>query len=283
MDYRAYDPPDDLSDFVRCFWTLQAPASTAPARQRIVPDGCMEMIFHCGDHYRQHRSDGTSVVQPRCFVFGQVVHPLEIEPVGRTDIFAARFHVDGFTPFTERPLADLADTATDLADLFGPAGSRLAQQVVVAVTVEERMAHVGAFLRSVLAERSTADRLVAHAVATIAEAEGTLSIADVAERVQVNRRRLERRFLSDVGLSPKQLARIVRLQGAVARLSSGRYERLTDLAHEAGYHDQAHFIRDFRDFTGQPPGAFFSDNLALSGLFQTRSGVSHPYNDGLEP
>jgi len=269
MDYQTYAPPDDLTDFVRCFWTLEAAADPASPRQRIVPDGCMEMIFHYGDAYRQYLPDGSAVVQPRCFVFGQVTRPLEIEPTGRTGIFAVRFEPNGFLALTPEPLSGLADTATALEDLFGQAGRDLSATVLARASTEDRMTAVSDFLRPALSDSATADRLLARAVHTLSKTQGTLSVHELAREVDVNRRRLERRFSSGVGVAPKHLARIVRLQAAVSRLATGEYDRLTDLAHDAGYFDQAHFIREFREFTGQTPGAFFSGNLTMSGLFST--------------
>lgn len=267
MDYQTFEPPDDLTDFIRCFWTLEAPADPGAPRQRIVPDGCMEMIFHHGDAYRQYLPDGSSLIQPRCFVFGQVTRPLEIEPTGRTGIFAVRFEPNGFLALTPEPLSRLADTATPLEDLFGAAGKDLEDTVLAHASTTERMDDVITFLRPILTHVATADRLLARAVRTLSETEGAVSVDELAREVQVNRRRLERRFSSGVGVAPKYLARIVRLQAAVSRLAAGEYDRLTDLAHDAGYFDQAHFIREFREFTGQTPSAFYSGNLALSGLF----------------
>jgi AraC-like DNA-binding protein len=50
-------------------------------------------------------------------------------------------------------------------------------------------------------------------------------------------------------------------------LNENKFNTLTELAYENGYYDQAHFIRDFREFTGVSPGDFFADNLKLSSLF----------------
>src|SRR5690606_26948237 len=91
MTYHTYPPSNELSAFVKCYWTMES-SGVPMEKQRIVPDGCMEMIFHYGDLYRQYTDEGNSIVQPRCFVFGQITHPLDIEPTGETGIFAVRFY-----------------------------------------------------------------------------------------------------------------------------------------------------------------------------------------------
>ena len=96
MNYQTFEPGKDLSEFVKCYWTLEGPAEKNPQRQTIVPDGCMEMVFHYGDLYRQYIDNRRTIVQPRSFVIGQLTRPLEIEPTGETGIFSVRFHPEGF-------------------------------------------------------------------------------------------------------------------------------------------------------------------------------------------
>ena len=101
MDYTTYDVHESLQGLVKCFWSLDAPASDAMQRQRIVPDGCMELIIHHGDLYLQYLDDHHYITQPRGFVFGQITTPLEIAPTGKTGIIAARFFPNGFNALTQ--------------------------------------------------------------------------------------------------------------------------------------------------------------------------------------
>jgi hypothetical protein len=78
---------------------LDSEAEAQPVKQRVLPDGCMEMLFNYGDQYRQYFEDGF-YLQPKCFVFGQISKFLEIEPTGVTGILSARFHPDGLSPFS---------------------------------------------------------------------------------------------------------------------------------------------------------------------------------------
>jgi transcriptional regulator GlxA family with amidase domain len=96
---------------------------------------------------------------------------------------------------------------------------------------------------------------------------GQVSVDELSEQLNINRRQLERRFASAIGLSPKQLAKIVRLQAALKMLEQGHFTSLTALAYENGYFDQAHFIKDFKEFTGLSPKQFFAGNLTMTALF----------------
>lgn len=139
MNYKTYISTLALSKYIKCYWTLEVPKENEPQKQRIVPDGCMEMIFHYGDFYKQYLENGKSIVQPKCFVFGQVTQPLEIEPMGETGIFAIRFFPDGFTSFSAKPISEMENRAVPLQELYGKDGLQLEKEILNALTVEERI------------------------------------------------------------------------------------------------------------------------------------------------
>lgn len=267
MDYQTFKPAHDLAAFIKCYWTLESPAEEIPGKQIIVPDACMEMIFHYGDLYRQYFPNDNSIIQPRCFVIGQLTRPLEIEPTGKTGIFAARFHPDGFLPFASIPVKEMENTAFPLSELFGKDGQEIEQIIINAESTSERIKHIETFLAKHLSSNNTAERMVKSTVETILTANGQLSIDQLSKQINLNRRQLERKFSAVIGLSPKQLSKIIRLQATLKILLNGQFNRLTHLAYENEYYDQAHFIKDFKEFTGCTPKEFYGDNLKMSSLF----------------
>lgn len=167
MDYQTFEPYLILKDFVKCFWTLKSSVDERPEKQSIVPDGCMEMIFHDGDLYKQYTDDGKSTVQPRCFVIGQLTRPLEIEPTGQTGIFSVRFHPNGFEPFAILPIKEMENRAISLEALFGKEGKDLGAKIINAQSVEEKIDIVEIFLLNSLNSPETIDCIVRSAVETI--------------------------------------------------------------------------------------------------------------------
>jgi AraC-like DNA-binding protein len=267
MNYQVFQPAETLAAVVKCFWTLEAKAEKAPEKQRIVPDGCMEMIFHYGDLYQQYITSTTTIIQPRCFVFGQITTTLDIEPTGDTGIFAVRFHPNGFIPFANLPLQQMENKAVALADIFGDDGEQLATTIVTANTSTERIELVSQFLLNKLQTATAVDRLAVACVDLLLASNGQVSVDVLSSQLQVHRRQLERKLSESIGLSPKQLTKIIRLQATLKMMHLEQYTNLTDLAYENGYYDQAHFIKDFKAFTGMSPKQFFKDNLKLSALF----------------
>lgn len=236
MNYQTVQPNQDLAELVKCYWMLEGPKAETPERQTIVADGCMEMIFHYGDLYKQYAENGSSIIQPRCFVMGQLTRPLEIEPTGETGIFSVRFHPNGFLPFATIPIKEMENTAVSLEKLFGKEGHDIEQKILNANTSLERINLMEIFLFNRLADMETVDRIVKSTVETILTANGQLSIDDLSKQTNINRRQLERKFSSAIGLSPKQLSKTIRLQATLKILLSKKFTSLTALAYENEYY-----------------------------------------------
>jgi AraC-like DNA-binding protein len=267
MIYKTFEPCFDLNSLVKCYWTLESLKEKTSEKQTIVPDGCMEMIFHYGDFYKQYTENGNSIIQPRCFVIGQLTRPLEIEPTGETGIFSVRFYPEGFLPFATIPIKEMENKAVSLERLFGKEGQEVGEMMLNANSTSDRIKLIEAFLLTRLTETETIDRIVKSTVETILTANGQLSVTELSEHLNINRRQLERKFSATIGLSPKQLSKTFRLQAILKMLISKKFTNLTDLAYEGEYYDQAHFIKDFREFTGLTPKEFYGNNLKMSSLF----------------
>lgn len=246
MNYKIYESNEDLAAFIRCYWTLEDTMQESPEKQTIVPDGCMEMIFHYGDPYKQYTEGGDSILQPKCFVIGQLTRPLVIEPTGKTGIFSVRFQPDGFLPIASIPIKEMENTAVSLERLFGEEGTGIEQKILNAGSTEERIKLVETFLLARLSARETIDQVVRSTVETILTANGQLSIDELLKRSGIYRRQLERKFSAAIGLSPKQLSRTIRLQATLKMLLGRKFPNLTALAYENEYYDQAHFIKEFK-------------------------------------
>lgn len=267
MNYNTYEPNKELSPFIKCFWLLESPKEEHSQSQTIVPDGCIEMIFHYGDLYKQYLENGSSIIQPRCFVIGQLTRPLEIEPTGETGIFAVRFHPNGFLPFTTIPLKELENTAVSLKVLFENEGEEIEEKILNAKYTTERITEIERFLVKRLTDQETVDRIVKSTVETILTANGQLSVNELSKQANTNRRKLERKFSSAIGLSPKQLSKTIRLQATLKLLLTKKFTSLTALAYEGEYYDQAHFIKDFKELTGITPKEFYGDSIKMTSFF----------------
>ncbi|MES2689422.1 MAG: helix-turn-helix domain-containing protein, partial [Bacteroidota bacterium] len=154
-----------------------------------------------------------------------------------------------------------------LPELFGPDGLRLEKSILDAPTTEERIRHIEAFLLGTLTSAENIDRIAKLSVECILELNGKLSVDELSARLNINRRQLERKFSTAIGLSPKQLSKVIRLQSVLKMMATKGFTSLSSVAYEGEYYDQAHFIKDFKEFTGLSPKQFYAGNLKMSALF----------------
>jgi AraC-like DNA-binding protein len=269
MKYETYEPHADLASLVKCYWTLEVPAQPDAQKQRIVPDGCIEMAFLFGDDIKRYTSGQEFVMQPREMVIGQITETMYIEPTGHVDSFAVRFYPYGFAGFVQRPIETLVNRETPLAELFGEEPSRkLSHRMNQADTTTARIAIVEEFLLGRLREEQTIDSVVKTTIEALLATQGSGAIRSILGDDAAKRRQLEREFKRKIGMSPKQLGKVIRLQTALKRVLNRQSESLTEIAYESEYYDQAHFTKDFKEFTGTTPRKFLgSEEMALSTLF----------------
>ncbi|MEQ8240757.1 MAG: helix-turn-helix domain-containing protein [Cyclobacteriaceae bacterium] len=269
MDYQTFQPHPDLEPLISCYWTLEVPADIDTQKQRIVPDGCIEIAFILGDDIKRYTSDDEFILQPRAMVLGQTIEPFYIEPTGYVNTFAIRFYPYGFANFVNEPIKNLANKETPLEVLFEEKIAReLEQEIIQAKDVKQRIEIIERFLLERLSKESVVENIVKSTVDAIVSSNGNTSIKTILKEDLSKRRQLERKFVKQIGVSPKQLAKVIRLQSALKILLNNETRDLTHIAYESDYYDQAHFIKDFKYFTGTSPKEFLgNENTSLSALF----------------
>ncbi len=269
MNYQTFQPHPDLESLVKCYWTLEVPAEDDSQRQRIIPDGCIEMAFILGDDIKRYISEDEFILQPRAMVLGQTIEPFYIEPVGYVNTFAVSFYPYGFANFITQPIKNLVNKETSIALLFGEiSATELERKILQAANTMERIEFIEEFLFEKLNGKTTIDKVVKTTIDTLLSTNGSAPINKILKQDLSKRRQLERKFVKQIGLSPKQLGKVIRLQTALKMLLNEEAENLTSIAYESEYYDQAHFIKDFKEFTGISPREFLGNkNMALSSLF----------------
>ncbi len=269
MDYQTFEPHSDLKSLVSCYWTLEVPKQAKPQKQRIVPDGCIEMAFILGNDIKRYTSEDDYILQPRAMVLGQTIEPFYIEPTGYVNTFAIRFYPYGFANFVTEPIKNLANKETPIGQLFEEKKAReLEEKIIGAKDMKLRIEIIESFLLERLNEKSTVENIVKTTVDALLSTNGNAQIKTILKDDLSKRRLLERKFAKEIGVSPKQLGKLIRLQSALKMLLNKETENLTNIAYQSDYYDQAHFIKDFKEFTGTSPREFLgNENMILSTLF----------------
>jgi len=264
---------------VECFWALESNAQGSDQKtERILPDGCVEIVLNFAKPFAQHTDDSTRV-QPLNFIVGQMTRPIFISPTGPVQLIGIRFHPGGTTPFFRFPMNELTNQVVELGSFARTLEAKLLSEAVDLPDVNDKVAALQKVLLRIL-HNSKTDFGLLRIAGRIVESSGMISVDDLANDAGLSSRQLERRFLSEVGVGPKLLSRILRFQD-VFRAVDANESSWPTVAVYCGYYDQAHLIRDFRQFAHDTPVVLFAQQSALTESFTRKrrmSGFSNTNN-----
>lgn len=160
----------------------------------------------------------------------------------------------GFTHFAARPANELFNLSLSLDNIFHKKKiAAIEEKLAMAATDKQRIKLVERFLVSQLKDIET-DKLIVEAVRLIYRSKGAIRIKELNEKLFISQSPFEKRFRKVVGTSAKKFASIVRFNAVLANLDNTK--SLTDICYENNFFDQAHFIKDFKQFTGDTPENF---------------------------
>lgn len=154
------------------------------------------------------------------------------------------------------PLQELTNRIATVDEILGPEARRLVSNLEATSTWTDRFEFVESFLIDRLAMSSPEANGMTWAWRQLANAHGLVSIRSIADELGWSQRHLIRCFREQIGMPPKKVARQLRFQHAVDLLTVRSNQSLAGVADMAGYFDQAHFARDFREFSGSTPAAY---------------------------
>jgi AraC-like DNA-binding protein len=271
MHYRRIRPSPAVEPYVEFYWTLEL-ESAAGYEQRIIPDGRAGIILNFASPFESH-ADGVWKSQPGCFFVGQITGPLLLRPAGTAKMIGIQFRPNGAAQLLGLPISEFTDSAIALDDLQHKLFRQL-EWVRALPSAAQSIRALDNILRSFSERVRIDDRLVSYAIGHIERAGGSFSIKDVAAHAGCSARQLERRFRNSVGISPKLFSRMQRFQN-VLRVAGGPDSDWINAAVRCGYYDQAHLIRDFREFSGKTPTALLEWEIDFTRRFVQPREKSH--------
>lgn len=246
-------PPNILRNDVECF-RVATYTEAAELAVRVCPNGFPGIVFqqHAGRSVIKNivTQSGRVVVTPTLFMHGQV-----------TGLAVMYFQA----PFTTiqailKPYALKTLFGFDASKLTdgscwpdGFYGEELNVQLIAAPDDSDRIRLFSDFLAARLQHGLPRDDLVERSIDLMAQDIGSVTVESLREQLGLSERQFERRFSRAVGVSPQFYIRVRRVNAAMRLMDTGKYERLTDVAQALNFHDQSHFIRDIKAFSGITP------------------------------
>lgn len=242
VEYQEFPVPEELRRHVQCVWRLvdEHPRGV----QTIYPDGRCELIAQLGGQSRLWDAVDGWHLQSQTLFAAQRVTAVRFEPIGRLDDIGVRLQPAASSLIT-RELAAMRDRVVDLAGIDRGTSRSLdtAARAFVAGKSEPLWR-----LLSRLCDAHHVDKRIEAAVARLIGSDGRARIDAIARAVSWSVRTLQTRFLAEVGLSPKEFARLLRLQATLRALDGD--SALANVATDTGFSDQAHATREVKRLTG---------------------------------
>jgi len=252
--YRIWRPRE-LQGLVDHLWAYDGPSSHR--RKRVFPNGCVELILNFGEAYRLVEGAGVEMCRT-AWLSGPQRGPILLEQPTYQHVIGVRLRPAGAHGVVGRPMRETTGLALNLSDLVGAEADELLERCEEARSIERRFRVVAQWIAGCCARAPRMDAAVAWLVGQLDASGGTAPIAALREHAGLSKMRLVEAFRREVGLTPKLYARIVRFRRALGQLQSARPRRLTDVALDAQYYDQAHMNSDFRALGGVTPRAFLA-------------------------
>ncbi|MBL4736022.1 MAG: helix-turn-helix transcriptional regulator, partial [Flavobacteriales bacterium] len=191
------------------------------------------------------------------YLFGQTIEPISLDIKGVFELVVLRLY-----PFAVRILLGVDPKALndDCYDLM------LIENVDTQSTLEKLrktednndiVEIIAVYFNELLHNASiNPDYRIKLATNLILKANGAISIKEVRDRLYVTERTLERHFLKEIGVTPKQFAKIIQFSSSMKQITETDYLNLTEIGYDCGFADQSHFIRTFKRYAGKTPKEF---------------------------
>lgn len=257
MTYITIPPPNTLEKYVRHFWVLEGEASNeTPYIHRAMADGSVELIFHYHGIFNELITDGEIIKSFSAGFDAQSQKMRRYSTHTNFGIFGVYMYPFALSQLFSIPASEITNQSIELKTLLGKEENGLEERIYLAKTTSERVEIITLFLEQRLNKNNKAVPGVFESINHIIHSNGFIDIDTLASNNFLSRRQFERNFKEFSGFSPRVFARITRFQNALKDYGNAS-KTLTQIGFDAGYSDQSHFIKEFKEFSEYTPKEYF--------------------------
>ena len=256
-DYHEYPPPRSLVHNLVCFWTQSITGYRDDYAQRVLPDGCIDIVF---------------INDEAPIIVGPWVKPFIARLPIATQIIGARWHPGRAPALLGLPAAELLNQTVALRDVWSHTLSSSFKRVSEQPQLSARRWAFEAALLNLLPRVAPVDRMLNASIQWLARHPHG-QVGQLSRWIGISGRHLQRRFTASVGYGPKAFQSILRFQRLLQFAGRPSHRRsLAELSGDVGYADQAHMTREVQRLSGCPPTVLLQSArcaLQMSDFFKT--------------
>ena len=272
MYYREILPNPILSQHIECFWELEIlPLEAKRKHEVMAPDCTFDIIFSTSPilleftnlgYYAKMNAGGAFVGQKTTGIKFSIKTPQTVVGI--------RFKPFAFAKFFPISPQSLTNRTIPIEQFFPlkQEDRAIINKILSPIHFDEKVKCFEALILRFLKEKLEVDQLFRAQLNYILERKGLLEIKELFSTFGISKVTLRKHFLEKMGISPKVVSRIWRLNHFLELQGQTQDSSLTQLALESGYYDQAHFIREFKNFFEASPRHFFRQESQLLNISQ---------------
>jgi AraC-like DNA-binding protein len=250
-------PGDSISPFVKSILIFEDQTPTPSHALHFYADGLPGIVFQQSEHMEVSPQNKK---MPELFLYGQTIHPIELKIKGPYKFIVFQLYPFVIESFFSIDPKSLNDECYDLATMQHANVGELIATLNQPSDFGDWTKHITAFLLEIFqVKKDKLDYRIQQAIVSIMETDGQVQIQEIRKQFDMSERTFERHFQAQVGITPKQFARIIQFQKSLNHLQNQEYNNLTDIVYQNGFADQSHFIRVFKSFTSTTPSKFKSN------------------------
>jgi AraC-like DNA-binding protein len=177
--------------------------------------------------------------------------------------FSIRFKPTGIYRLLGIPMCEFADEAVDSLLVNPTLFSELLEKLSGCGSLSECIAATEPILARQMMHQKSLDQTIEKMAQTMTKYRGLTPLKDLCHRVPLTSRSLERRFLKEIGITPKAYNNLIRFQQVMLSRKINPTQKWTSIAYEYNYFDQMHLVKDFKRYLGVTPTSFHPNEFAL--------------------
>lgn len=253
MIFQKHIPKFPLDNYVDCIIYLEGNNKGTG-----LPKTAMSLVFNLQDSFKLFTDNQFTqfIDYKKHWVAGIQTKPTNVESYGNSKMLVVQFKTLGAFVFLNEPMHYFSDNYIPLDNIFNKQADETWEQLKEAALLNERFLIVENFLyRKLLANKLPNEKLIS-TIDILLSNNANISITEICKKLNISRKHLNNLSKEYIGVSPKTLSSLNRLQATLKNISSSKKGKLTTLAYEQYYFDQAHFINDFKRFTDLKPSDY---------------------------
>lgn len=265
MIFEVHIPSLPLSQFIESFiyYRDYNPEHTV---ERFLPDGHVNIVIDLTDYPKYIYDNDTLKEIQACknVWFSGIRNKYITIPSGKeSEMFVINFHRGMSYPFVQMPLYTLTDSVVDGELVLTPEILDMRAMILESISIPAKFLTAEQFLIKKFINRLEVNPFIDFAVKTITSTPNQYSVEHIAGKVGYSQKHLIDLFKKNVGLTPKHFMKIMRFQKAIQEIPASNQINWAGIAVESGYYDQAHFINDFKTFSGFTPKEYLAKHSAF--------------------